>query len=54
MTTRDELMTALRRAIDDDGLTVINAAVDPEAGALLKSDRLVSTILFDDVRDHRQ
>ncbi len=51
--TAGDLRHSLEQAIEAGGVTVINAIVDPQAGALLKQDRLVSTIVFDDLASNR-
>lgn len=53
VSTVAELRKALHEALAHQGVTVINALVDPDAGALLNRDRLESTIIFDDVTAER-
>ena len=46
---RAALRPQLGSALASGGVTVVNVMIDPEAGAQLKSDRLVNMILFSEV-----
>ena len=45
----DQLAPQLDAAFADNGCTVLNVLVDPDAAALLKSDPLINMIVFDDL-----
>jgi acetolactate synthase-1/2/3 large subunit len=52
--TPDELNTAIDRALTADRPVVINALLDVEHGAVLKSDPLLRMILFSDLEEGRR